>query len=427
MSRTVSITSVQIPVELLTFGMFVSDLDRPWIQTPFLIQGFYVNHPEELTALKDLCRSVWVDISSIPESVKLPPNLPRRTSSARLDKTSPETKNLGNDGNLGAGRKTYPIKRPFEEELPKAATSLDYYSEMVTTTLSELADRKNLDLVKIRQATRPMVESMVANPDAMIWLVRMKSRDDYILKHALCVSMWAVALGRQLGLPKSNLTELSIAGMLADTGKLWVDEQILKKPAALNDEERAEAQKHVEFGLKGLDEASNGHLSPVIRSAILYHHERHMGQGYPEKRYGGAIPLYAKIVGIADYYDAVTSDRSYARAISSGEALKALYQSRDVDFQAELVEEFIQAIGIYPAGSVVELSDGTTAIVVAAGRSHRLHPRVIKILDENQQRTGSKTIIDLAKQNDVPAESRLHIVKSLAADAHKIDLAEFYL
>lgn len=428
MPRTISITSVQIPVELLTFGMFVCDLDRPWIQTPFLIQGFYVNHPEEITAVKDFCRSVWVDVTTIPASVKLPRNLPRRSASARFDQAlSSTTWNLASGGKFGGAKRIYPILRPIEQELPKAATCLDFYTNMVTTTFSTLADGKNLDLAKIRQATRPMIESMVANPDAMIWLVRMKSRDDYILKHALCVSVWVVAFGRQLGLPKQNLTELSIAGMLADIGKLWIDEKILDKPAPLTHEERTEVRKHVELGLQELDKASKTQLNPVIRSAILYHHERHSGQGYPEQRYGGSIPLYAKLVGIADYYDAVTSDRSYAKAISSGEALKALYESRDVEFQAELVEEFIQAIGIYPAGSVVELSDGTTAIVVAAGRSHRLHPKVIKILDAKQDRTGSTTIIDLANQSDDSADSRLHIVKSLAADAHDIDLNEFYL
>ena len=428
MPRTTNITSVQIPVELLTFGMFVCDLDRPWIQTPFLIQGFYVNHPEEITAVKDFCRAVWVDVTTIPASVKLPPNLPRRSASAKFDQApSSMTWNLASGGKLGGSRKTYPLQRSIEDELPRAATCFDFYTDMVTTTFNNLTDGKNLDLGKIRQATRPMIESMVANPDAMIWLVRMKSRDDYTLKHALCVSVWAVAFGRQLGLPKQNLTELSIAGMLADIGKLWIDKKILNKSSPLTDEERVEVRKHVELGLQELDKASKTHLNPVIRSAILYHHERHSGQGYPEQRYGGSIPLYAKILGIADYYDAVTSDRSYAKAISSGEALKALYDARDVEFQAELVEEFIQAIGIYPAGSVVELSDGTTAIVVAAGRSHRLHPKVIQILDDQKSRTGSTTIIDLAKQSDDSFESRLHIVKSLAADAHDIDLNEFYL
>lgn len=428
MPRTVRITSIQIPVELLTFGMFISYLDRPWIGTPFLLQGFWVNHPEEMTAIKDYCQAVWVDITTIPASIKLPPNLPRRSSSTDIDqRTAPSTANLaGLSGSKQSG-KAYPIKHAFEEELPRASASLNHYSDMVTTTFDSLAEGKNLDLKKIRQATRPMIESMIVNPDAMIWLSRLESRGDYTLKHALCVSVWAVALGRQLGLPKHNLIELSIAGMLADIGKLWIDEGVLNKPGPLTPDERKLARSHVERGIEALDTASKGQLNSVIRSAIQYHHERHSGQGYPEQRFGGSIPLFAKIVGIADYYDAVTTDRCYATAVSSGEALKAMYDARNKEFQAELVEEFIQAIGIYPAGSVVQLSDNTVALVIAAGRSQRLHPRVIRVLDNEGQRPSSKTIIDLAKQDNQLPENRVHIVKSLAGHQLGFDLHDYFL
>ncbi|WP_166265630.1 HD-GYP domain-containing protein [Marinobacter caseinilyticus] len=415
--------AVKLPVDNLDFGMYVSKLDRPWLQSPFLIQGFYIRDESELRKLQEICDYVWVDTSTIPAGFiqTIPSPVPHAEASDEVQ--------IARQGGSVPGREKserYAIEQTLENELPKAAASMGYFSQMVTETFDSLVDGKNLDLGKIRKATRPMIDSMIANPDAMIWLARMKSRNDYVFKHALCVSVWVVALGRQLGLPKQELTDLSIAGLLSDIGKLWVDDAILNKSASLTREEREAAHEHVSLGLSALDKASAGSIPRNIREAILSHHERHGGQGYPSQLTGNSIPLYARIVGIADFYDAVTSKRVYAEAISSGEALKQLYASRNIEFQAELIEEFIQAIGIYPAGSVVELSDNSTAIVVAAGRAHRLRPRVIIVFDADGHRNRNPVIVDLAKPRE-DGESNLEIIKSIPANNQQYDFDDFYI
>lgn len=156
---------------------------------------------------------------------------------------------------------------------------------------------------------------------------------------------------------------------------------------------------------------------------VAHHHERFDGSGYPDGLKEDMIPTFARIAAIVDTYDAVTSKREYAEAISPPDAIKLLYKSRDVDFQAELVEAFIQAVGIYPAGTLVELSSGEVAVVVAEYRARRLRPKVMVLLDNDKNKLKKSVIVDLceASQNDdAPA---LSIVKGLDPDVYGIDLA----
>lgn len=417
MTQRPSSTTMKVPVEALEYGMFVSRLDRPWLQTPFLVQGFHIRHEAELTQLRELCEYVWVDSATLPEH-----SPPDRAANTVHRPTKPS-----DHSSIRRGQQP-PITQPFEDELPTATSTLANYSQTVEETFESLGDGRNLDLNKIRKATGPIIDSMVANPDAMMWLARMKSKSDYAFKHALCVSVWSVALGRQLGLPKQELIDLSIGGMLSDMGKLWIDQDILNKASPLSVQERESIREHVNLGLDALTQATpSGPLPDNIRSAILHHHERHQGQGYPNQLSASEIPLFARIVGIADCYDALTSQRPYAKAVSSGEALKQLYSMRDMEFQAELIEEFIQAIGLYPAGSIVQLSDGSTAIVVCAGRTQRLKPRVIIAMTSEGTRVRKPVIIDLAKDLADDHGRVLEIVRSVPSGEQQFDLDDFYL
>jgi HD-GYP domain-containing protein (c-di-GMP phosphodiesterase class II) len=145
-----------------------------------------------------------------------------------------------------------------------------------------------------------------------------------------------------------------MGGMLMDVGKLRIDPELLRADRALSEEETQRMRMHVQYGIEIIEES--GVINPDVYSMVAHHHERHNGSGYPLGLKSDDIPAVARIAGIVDSYDAMTSDRSHAPSLSPSEAIKVLYKSRDVEFQAELVEAFIQAIGIYPAGTIVELS-----------------------------------------------------------------------
>ncbi|MEQ8803684.1 MAG: HD-GYP domain-containing protein, partial [Haliea sp.] len=138
---------------------------------------------------------------------------------------------------------------------------------------------------------------------------------------------------------------------------------------------------------------------------------------------GDRIPAVARIAAIVDTYGALTSNREYAAAISPSHAIRVLYDARDTDFQAELVEAFIRAIGVYPAGSLVELSSGEVGVVVAEYRTRRLHPKILVLLDSHKQQLATPMPRELQEQSDRAARPPVNIVRSLEPGAYGIDLA----
>ncbi|MEE8057022.1 MAG: HD-GYP domain-containing protein, partial [Pseudomonadales bacterium] len=281
------------------------------------------------------------------------------------------------------------------------------------------------DMVKVKQAVEPMINSISRNPDACIWLARMKAEDDYSYHHSLSCSIWSVALGRQLGLPKSDLRSLAIGGLLFDVGKLQVNKEIMTSNRRLSTEEFEQIKQHVPQGVEAL--VNSGVINQDVLDMAAYHHERFDGRGYPNGLSGNDIPVFARIAAIVDCYDAITSHRHYAKALPPSQAIKMLYEWREIDFQTELVEEFIQAIGIYPAGTLVELSSGQVAIVVAEYRSRRLRPQVMILLDQNKVPISDIVLIDLMTETQTVDGKPMEIVTSLEPESYGIDMTAIKL
>ena len=240
----------------------------------------------------------------------------------------------------------------------------------------------SIDAVRVKSAVEPMIDSITRNPDACIWLARMKQADTYTYQHSIGCSIWAVALGRQLGLPKADLRSLAIGGLLFDVGKLQVDSTLIESDRVLDDDEYALVQEHVNLGLSAVK--ASGVINQDVLDMIEMHHERHDGSGYQHSLAGDQIPIFARIAAIVACYDAITSHRNYAEALPPSIAIKMMYEWRDIDFQAELVEEFIQAVGIYPAGTLVELSSGQVGVVLSEYRTRRLRPKIMVLLDADK-------------------------------------------
>ncbi len=297
--------------------------------------------------------------------------------------------------------------------------------ETVDSIFAQVSLGGALDVVKVKQSVDPMIDSISRNPDACIWLARMKQQDTYTYQHSVGASIWAVALGRQLGLPRPDLRSLAVGGLLFDIGKLRVNPQLLGATRSLTDEEFVELRSHVSLGVEMIRDS--GLMNHDVLDMVTHHHERHDGSGYPGGLSGDNIPVFARIAAIVDCYDAITSHRSYARAIPPSAAIKKMYEWRDVEFQAELVEEFIQAVGIYPAGTLVELTSGEIAVVVAEYRTRRLRPKVMVLLDANKQPCMEVKVVDLLSEKLTQDGRPLEIRSSLEPEAYGIDMAAIKL
>ena len=284
-----------------------------------------------------------------------------------------------------------------------------------------------LDVPHLQTVVGSMVDSVFRNRDAMGWLARMKSKDDYLYSHSLSASVWALAFGRHLGLDKETLTSLGTGAMLVDIGKTRLPTELLKKSGKPSDEEWRMIYTHVDQGVALLRTASN--LDSRIVTMIATHHERFDGSGYPNKLTGDEIPLVGRIAGIIDCYDAMISERTYAKPKSTYDAVRELKRLGGTAFPAELVELFIQAVGVFPTGTLVELNTGEVGVVIGQNRFRRLRPEVMLILDAQKKPREEFTTIDLltCEENTGTAEPSLWITQGLKRGAYGIDPTEYFL
>ena len=404
--------TLKIATSDLEVGMFVSGLDRPWLETPFMMQGFRVESAEDVDEVRNYCQHVFVDFTKSRQ--KDHPLLRRRLSangSVPLKDIFP-----------GRPLKAYTTTGKWKDESAQAWLVLDSLVDDVNAIFGHILDGGTLNVIRLKKSVDPVVESMSRNPDACIWLARLKQHDQYAYQHSISASIWAVAMGRQLGLPRHDLRALAVGCMLMDVGKLRVNPELLQSPRPLTDDEAALMREHVAIGLEIVRES--GIQNKDVLDIVAHHHERHDGSGYPQGLAGNDIPPFARIAAIVDTYDAVTSDRNHQQAISPSAAIKLLYNSRNIDFQAELVEAFIQAIGVYPAGTIVELSSGEVGVVVSEYRTRRLKPRVAILLDAAKNRLREPQTIDLHALAESGAHKDLAIARSLEPNAYGINLAE---
>lgn len=404
---------VKVSTSDLEVGMYVSNLDRPWLETPFMIQGFRLESKADIERLRQFCLYVYVDTqkSRIAADVA-----PRRVSRPRRP-----TQELFPKRKL----QVYEDANQWSEEYPRALQAVELLSVAIDDIFADVTKGQSVDIVRAKKSVEPMIDSITRNPDACIWLARMKQEDKYTYQHSLGASIWAVALGRQLGLPKSDLRTLAVGGLLFDVGKLRVDKELLNTNRPLTDDEFEQVRDHVRHGVEMIK--GGALMNQDILDMVAHHHERHDGSGYPGGLKGDDIPVFARIAAIVDCYDAITSHRSYARALPPADAIKLLYEWRDRDFQQELVEEFIQAIGIYPAGTLVELSSGEIAVVVGEYRTRRLRPKVLVLLDAQKAPLAVPKIIDLLSMTHTEDNQPLDIVSSLQPDAYGIDMTAINL
>jgi putative nucleotidyltransferase with HDIG domain len=405
---------VKIQTVDLQEGMYVTQLDRPWLETPYKVQGFLVKNQRDIDKLLQHTEYVFIDTERSREKLN---------GSAQASRllTEEEKKEF-----LIAGKpKNYEDKIDFKKELPVARDNHATLSATAESVMADIANNKKLNLPILREAVNPMVESVIRNPEAFSWLTRMKSKDDYTYNHSVSAAIWSVALGRQLGLPKRDLQSLGMGALLFDIGKMKLPAKLINNSNRFNQSEFNLIKKHVEYSVDIVQSIPG--INDNVVEMVLTHHERHNGGGYPEGLKGNKIPLFGKIAGIADCYDALTSDRVFQSATSPHDAVRKLYDWSNIDFQAELVEQFIQLVGVYPVGTIVELSDERIGIVVANHRALRLRPKIMLILDKDKEPYSKFNMIDLHSIETGEDGNPLNILKSIDPGLYGIDPREFYL
>ncbi|OGT63974.1 MAG: hypothetical protein A2993_05665 [Gammaproteobacteria bacterium RIFCSPLOWO2_01_FULL_47_190] len=386
----------KVSVDYLKPGMYISNLDRPWVDTDFLFQGFLIKTQGDIDKLKEYCTYVFIDVE--------------RGAPAEAYLTE----------NIESG-----ISIKVEEELPKAKATYNRLTEEFNNIIDKLKSGGKLNIETIQKDLHLLVDGGLRNNDAYLLLTKLKTKDNYTYTHCLSSSIFGIIMGKQMGLRKEQLQELALGCMFFDIGKIKYPNELLVKTGPLTDEEISLIKNHVNDSIEIL---KNTHgIQQSVIDVALNHHERFNGTGYPAGKKGSEIPLFARIAGIVDTYDALTSLRIYHKQCSHEHAIKELYSLRDIDFQADLVEMFIQCLGIYPTGALVELNTGEVAVVLQQNMISRLKPRIMLILNRKKEFNNYFPIINLLTAGHGKNEKQLEIIKTLEPGAYGINPAEFYL
>ena len=409
----------QVQVHELRIGMFVSRLDRPWTETPFPLQGFLILNTAQIERIAEYCESVWIDVE------KSGPAEPVSALQTLSPDANPVLAMKMREGSwLGAVE--YPRQATVEEELPLATAAFQNVSERATEILDTLRSGGNVSREQISAAVEPVVASLVRNPDAFFWLETLRKRDDYAYAHAINCCALAAAFGRYLGFPEMVLHDLATGGMLLDIGMTRVPADLLQRAGPLGAEEMRRVREHVEEGLKLYDDSGFGNED--VRTMLRTHHERYDASGYPAGVPIRQIPLLGRIAGIVDSFDAMTSTRPFRPALSRAAALQVLYRERGRLYQPELVEQFVQCLGVYPVGTLVELSTGEVGIVMGQNPTRRLRPKLMLLTNPDKRLRDNFLSLDLLTMRYGEVEdSDVHIVRSLDPGTYGLEPTELYL
>lgn len=393
--------------------MYIAELDRPWTDTPFMFQGFELSNQKQLDGLKKYCKKVYIDTE---KGVDLPgggraPGGAGSASNSVLATIKTKIK--------------YEEKAHVEAELPLARQAQAKTKIVLREVLGNLQAGKALDAPRAREAVSSMTDSVVRNPDAMLLLSQMKEKGAHALDRAVGVSIYMITFGRFLQLPREQLELLGMLGLLQDVGKVRVPAGLLEKTETLTEAEFAVCKAHVQHSTAILKEAKG--LPAELPELAALHHERFDGSGYPKGIKGKQLGLFGSIAGLVDCFDAMTHPRPYGDAMPPSNALSQFYKWRGTLFDGPLVEQFIQCIGIFPVGALVELNSGEIGIVIAQNQVRRLLPRVMVVLDAKGNPLNPQIILDLVKEPKVDPETPYRIKRTLEKDSVAIDPGEFFL
>ncbi|TWX54089.1 HD-GYP domain-containing protein [Colwellia hornerae] len=261
----------------------------------------------------------------------------------------------------------------LDSEMKKANDLYKNAKLLQEKIISQIRHEKSIKITEVEETTNAMVDSIFRNQDALTCMSRFQSKDSYLVEHSLNVSILMSVFAKHLGFDKRLIQELALGAFLHDIGKILLPSDILNKLRPLEPKEQNIIRSHVALGLKILEDSPS--ISHSAMTMIQEHHERLDGSGYPKQLKGDAISKYGKMIAIIDSYDAMTCDRAYKKSIPPINAFKTLIAAPEC-YDEELVESFIQCMGVYPVGTLVKLNSGKLGLISRLNKQKPLHPYV---------------------------------------------------
>jgi HD-GYP domain-containing protein (c-di-GMP phosphodiesterase class II) len=441
-----SIKQVPIDVGEVAEGMYVSKLDRPWLETPFIFQGFEIREQAEIDMLRRCCSVVYIDAEKgqlSDEQVRRLIQMQRQPGKPVQQPLRRKNKEPGKPlrwaqkllTRLGlyrqaatlasAGQDGYRIQTTVRAEADAARDAYRSLAKHHKRMMDHATIRRNVRTDELRNAVQPAIDSVLRNPNALAWTVFSRKRSTENYNRSVGTAIWCLMLGRHLDFDRDMLEDLAMGGMLLDIGYSMLPKSIAATSGAIPEEKKDLLRQHVDFGAEIL--AHSPGVAQPVADMVLCHHERFDGSGYPRNLRGNQIPPFGRIAAIADCYDAMTSETPYSRPVAAYDAARTLNDMRGKAFAAEVVEQFLATMGMFPVASLVELNDGSVAVVLEQNPNNVLRPKLLLVLDQDRNPLEKHRILEM---RDLPLDATkagaLWIVSGHEHGAFGIDPADIF-
>jgi len=286
----------------------------------------------------------------------------------------------------------------LKEELVVARRVYEAAGKVIEDLMTDVRMGKNINSQAIIDTSRDLVASVLRNPNALLGLASLKRLDEYTFTHSVNVASISVAVARHLNLEPYLIELIGVGALMHDVGKARIPMNIINKPGGLTPEEFEPVKRHPVMGVAIC--LAEQFQDSLVLAIVQHHHEAYAGSGYPEGLDNTRISKYASIVSIADYYDALTTVRSYKKKISPPEAVSIINATANIKFDRRLVFHFIKVLGIYPVGSIVKLASGRIAMVVGFFAEDLLNPLLKVLVNDNQTVNRDKEVLALKDMED---------------------------
>lgn len=441
---------IKVETSQLIKGMYVSELDRPWTETSFLLQGVLIEGADDISKVQEFSSFVYIDPEKSHHSVQtnlsalasngnddqpFHPHLqtitpseddeqpfhPHLQSITANEKVKEKSTFSAEDESHAADLEQSDFKKELAVARKVHARTLTY----IDRALKDVRLGQAVNTNEAKELVTEVANSITRSPHAMMWLTNLKERDEYTSIHCMNVCIMAVSFARSIGMGVSELEIIGLGGLLHDIGKMKVPLEILNKPSKLTTEEFEVMKTHPMEGFKMLKE--QGNLPLEVLDIVKHHHERRNGKGYPSQLDGDEINNMTRMVAIVDVYDAITSDRCYHDAITPYDALRNMYEWVNEDFDKNVIEQFIKCLGIYPIGCVVELNLGHVGIVVSASEKSKLRPILMLVLNSKGERFPTPKLINLAHPKWRTGAQKLEVKRILSKNEYEFNIKEIIM